>query len=52
MDGDVLRLRERGRFDRPLPAGVNLRLDTVMREVGLRDRGPGATKSFLEGALP
>lgn len=51
VDGDVLRLRGRERFPRPLPAGVNLRLDTVMREVGLGPR-TGPNKSFLEGALP
>ena len=51
VDGDVLRLRGRGRFPRPLPPEVNLRLDTVMRELGLGPR-TGPNKTFLEDALP
>ncbi len=34
-DGDVLKLRNRGKFPRPLPGGLNISVETIMADVGL-----------------
>ena len=35
VDGDVLRLRGQARFPQPIPAEVNMALNTVKKEIGL-----------------
>lgn len=35
VDGDVLRLRNRGRYPQPLPPKTNFKISTVMKAIGL-----------------